>query len=85
MTKQERLVKEQASENMEKVYEIAMSMGSDYLDYLLDEIKQIPDDEEITLEVGTLKRFIETTLAFQAYVMNDIEKVRNYLQRRELI
>lgn len=85
MLKQEKSVEEQALESMEKVYEIAMSMGSDYLDYLWDEIKQIPDDEEITLEAGTLKRFIETTLAFQAYVMNDIEKVRNYLQRRELI
>ena len=85
MTKQERLAKELASESMEKVYEIAISMGSDYLEYLWDEIKQIPDDEEITLEAGTLKRFIETTMAFQAYVMNDIEKVRNYLQRKELI
>ena len=85
MTYQERLVKAQASENMEKVYEIAIAMGSDYLDYLWDEIKQIPDGEEVALKAGTLKRFIETTQAFQAYVMNDIEKVRNYLQRKELI
>ena len=85
MTEQERLIKAQASENMEKVYEIAISMGSDYLEYLWDEVRQIPDDEEITLAAGTLKRFIETTLAFQAYVMNDIEKVRDYLQRKNLI
>lgn len=85
MLKQEKLVEEQALESMEKVYEIAMSMGSDYIEYLWDEVRQIPDDEEITLAAGTLKSFIETTLAFQAYVMNDIEKVRNYLQRKNLI
>jgi hypothetical protein len=76
---------EEALNCMDRVCEIAMDMGDDYLDYLWQEVEKVPDEEEITLTAGALKSFFRTHRALEAYVMNDMDGVRHYLETKQLI
>lgn len=50
-----------------------------YLDDMWDEIQKMPDDEQITLSAGTLKRFCRTYNALLSYLNKDMDKVAEYL------
>ena len=75
----------EALECMNRVCEIAMDMGDDYLDHLWQEVEQIPDTEEITLPAGTLKSLCRTCRALEAYIVGDMDGVRRYLEVKQLI
>ena len=75
----------EALDCMNRVYEIAMDMGDDYLDYLWQEVEKVPDEEEITLTAGALKSLFRTCRALEAYIMNDMDGVRHYLETKQLI
>lgn len=47
--------------------------------------KNIPDNEIIEIEAKNIKRLIETTFAMSAYISQDMDKVKDYLKRRQLI
>lgn len=75
----------EALDCMNRVCEIAMDIGDDYLDYLWEEVEKVPDEEEITLTAGALKSLFRTYRALEAYVMNDMDGVRHYLETKQLI
>lgn len=70
---------------MDRVCEIAMGLGNDYLDLLWQEIETTPDDTPITVSAGSLKSFFRTYMALESYIMNDMDGVRHYLEIRNLI
>ena len=70
---------------MDRVCEIAMDLGNDYLDLLWQEIENTPDDTPITLSAGSLKSFFRTYMTLESYIMNDMDGVRHYLETKNLI
>lgn len=50
-----------------------------------EECKTIPDDEIVEVKAKNLKNFIETTFAMSAYINQDMNKVKDYLERRQFI
>ena len=75
----------EALDCMDRVCEIAMDLGNDYLDLLWQEIETTPDDTPITVFAGSLKSLFRTHMALESYIMNDMDGVRHYLETRNLI
>lgn len=75
----------EALDCMDRVCEIAMDLGNDYLDLLWQEIETVPDDTPITIPAGSLKSFFRTYMALESYIMNDMDGVRHYLETKNLI
>lgn len=75
----------EALDCMDRVCEIAMDLGNDYLDLLWQEIETTPDDTPITVSAGSLKSLFRTHMALESYIMNDMDGVRHYLEVKNLI
>lgn len=70
---------------MDRVCEIAMDLGNNYLESLWQEIENTPDDTPITVPAGALKSLFRTYMALESYIMNDMDGVRHYLETKNLI
>jgi hypothetical protein len=70
---------------MDRVCEIAMDPGDDYLDLLWQEIETTPDDTPITIPAGNLKSFFHAYMMLESYLMEDIDGVRRYFEIKNLI
>ena len=75
----------EALDCMDRVCEITMDLGNDYLDLLWQEIEVTPDDAPITVSAGSLKSLFRTYMALESYIMNDMDGVRHYLETKNLI
>lgn len=74
-----------AQNYMAKAYDAMAALNQEYMDYLMQEIEAVPNDEMISLPAGTLKSLFNTMIALEAGMMGNMEAVKRYLEAKELI
>jgi hypothetical protein len=73
-----------ALNHINEAYDIMSAAGSP-IEALWNEIENIPDDELVNVSAGTLKNLMRQHMAYGAYIMGNMDGVRQYLQMKNLI
>lgn len=66
--------------HLNKAWDLSYSLNRDYLDYLMKEIEEVSDDEQITVSAGSLKSLFRTCIAADAFISQDLDRVRYYFE-----
>ena len=75
----------EAYEAASRTVSMLLDNQAEILGYMWDEIEKVPDDELIEIPAGTLKSFIRTYNTTLSYLDGDMDKVKEYLQSKNLI
>ena len=57
----------------------------DMYENFLMQTESIPENEEITISAGILKNLIQSYMAYVSMMNNDLDRVSDYLQSKNLI
>ena len=66
--------------HLDEAWRISSNLNRDYLEFLMDEVNEVPDDAEITVLAGPLKSLFRTCIAADAFIAQDFDRVRYYFE-----